>query len=448
MPPGNCLHTSSCNFVDVSESISWLLQNSLYTCSLVRKKPSSVKAPPAGILGDEMGLGKTVEVLGCMLHHPRKNVPKPEKLPVIVDDIKDGDKKKKKKEKIPRRKKGKILKEEENVDKLKKSSVDEHDSDTGSTIIYSNHTVTEVFDELDLKFKVSDIQRNQTKESKDQEKSDDLVLSTSTEECSQESLTSQSIYNVGSSNVKRSGDFLSPIPSKQSGNSIKLYDSGLGESSFEESSNQSNGREQCEDIGLSQSNIRSSDHTLVKMKPQVSEFSETGNEKSRKTADVETLSQSVSVSDQLQNETNDTVDDGLEENEPDSFDEIKCMSNKDNMNSSCQGGKKSAGSNVMKRKLSDSGANATQVDVRPQRNIFTEMPASQRECFECNCGATEAAATKKDAKKHPVQCVKCSLWQHAECVNYDLKDVYRGEFMCPHCHVSSVSTFTGSKLNL
>ena len=41
-------------------------------------------SPPGGILADEMGLGKTVEVLACMLNHPRADVPKIEKRPVIV----------------------------------------------------------------------------------------------------------------------------------------------------------------------------------------------------------------------------------------------------------------------------------------------------------------------------------------------------------------------------
>ena len=41
-------------------------------------------SPAGGILADEMGLGKTVEVLACMLNHPRADVPKIEKRPVIV----------------------------------------------------------------------------------------------------------------------------------------------------------------------------------------------------------------------------------------------------------------------------------------------------------------------------------------------------------------------------
>ena len=38
-----------------------------------------------------------------------------------------------------------------------------------------------------------------------------------------------------------------------------------------------------------------------------------------------------------------------------------------------------------------------------------------------------------------VQCLGCGLWQHHDCVGYDLTDPYRGEYMCPHCHVAAVS---------
>lgn len=50
---------------------------------LVKDRPIGRQAPPGGILGDEMGLGKTVEVLGCMLHHPRGYLPLPEPLAVV-----------------------------------------------------------------------------------------------------------------------------------------------------------------------------------------------------------------------------------------------------------------------------------------------------------------------------------------------------------------------------
>ena len=77
---------------------------------------------------------------------------------------------------------------------------------------------------------------------------------------------------------------------------------------------------------------------------------------------------------------------------------------------------------------------------RREKNIFTEKPKSHSGEFECICGSDEFKGFRgRKKRKHKVQCVVCGLLQHAECVNYDLKDPYRGEFKCPHCHVESVS---------
>lgn len=76
---------------------------------------------------------------------------------------------------------------------------------------------------------------------------------------------------------------------------------------------------------------------------------------------------------------------------------------------------------------------------RTYKNIFTERPEVHKEEFECLCGATSPGTHRGRKKKHAVQCTVCRLWQHAECVNYNLQDPLRGEFKCPHCHVASVS---------
>ena len=50
------------------------------------EQPCSVTSPPGGLLADEMGLGKTVEVLSCMLAHPRTDVPPVEILAVVEEE--------------------------------------------------------------------------------------------------------------------------------------------------------------------------------------------------------------------------------------------------------------------------------------------------------------------------------------------------------------------------
>ncbi|CAH1800276.1 unnamed protein product [Owenia fusiformis] len=51
--------------------------------------------------------------------------------------------------------------------------------------------------------------------------------------------------------------------------------------------------------------------------------------------------------------------------------------------------------------------------------------------FECICGVQGEG---KDETLR-VQCVECGLWQHPECLNYDLKDPLRQPYKCPHCHI-------------
>lgn len=81
------------------------------------------------------------------------------------------------------------------------------------------------------------------------------------------------------------------------------------------------------------------------------------------------------------------------------------------------------------------------VEVPVFKNIFTEQPEVHQSAFECLCGKSKLVTKvgRKKRRLHPVQCTVCRLWQHAECVNYDVKDPYRGEFKCPHCHAAAVS---------
>ncbi|CAL1537483.1 unnamed protein product, partial [Lymnaea stagnalis] len=62
-----------------------------YGGCLVKERPKALPNLPGGILADEMGLGKTVEVLCCMLLHPRSDISLPEELPVLDDSLSDSD---------------------------------------------------------------------------------------------------------------------------------------------------------------------------------------------------------------------------------------------------------------------------------------------------------------------------------------------------------------------
>ncbi|KFO69712.1 E3 ubiquitin-protein ligase SHPRH [Cuculus canorus] len=61
--------------------------------------------------------------------------------------------------------------------------------------------------------------------------------------------------------------------------------------------------------------------------------------------------------------------------------------------------------------------------------------------FECICGELGLADYKAR-----VQCLKCCLWQHAECVNYKEENLKIKPFYCPHCLVAMKPVSTGATL--
>ncbi|NXL56287.1 SHPRH ligase, partial [Chordeiles acutipennis] len=61
--------------------------------------------------------------------------------------------------------------------------------------------------------------------------------------------------------------------------------------------------------------------------------------------------------------------------------------------------------------------------------------------FECICGELGLADYKAR-----VQCLKCHLWQHAECVNYKEENLKIKPFYCPHCLVAMKPVPTGATL--
>ncbi|NXY45406.1 SHPRH ligase, partial [Ceuthmochares aereus] len=61
--------------------------------------------------------------------------------------------------------------------------------------------------------------------------------------------------------------------------------------------------------------------------------------------------------------------------------------------------------------------------------------------FECICG--ELGLSDYKAR---VQCLKCYLWQHAECVNYKEENLKIKPFYCPHCLVAMKPVSTGATL--
>ncbi|XP_045698959.1 E3 ubiquitin-protein ligase SHPRH [Phyllostomus hastatus] len=76
----------------------------------------------------------------------------------------------------------------------------------------------------------------------------------------------------------------------------------------------------------------------------------------------------------------------------------------------------------------------------PHSNVMSVYNSSDYR-FECICGELDHV----DCKPR-VQCLNCHLWQHAECVNYEEKNLKIKPFYCPHCLVAMEPVSTRATL--
>ncbi|XP_032001942.1 E3 ubiquitin-protein ligase SHPRH isoform X2 [Hylobates moloch] len=83
--------------------------------------------------------------------------------------------------------------------------------------------------------------------------------------------------------------------------------------------------------------------------------------------------------------------------------------------------------------------NPADSDVPPSNTMSPFNTSDYR--FECICGELDQMD-----RKPRVQCLKCHLWQHAKCVNYDEKNLKIKPFYCPHCLVAMEPVSTRATL--
>ncbi|KAB7507863.1 E3 ubiquitin-protein ligase SHPRH, partial [Armadillidium nasatum] len=73
---------------------------------------------------------------------------------------------------------------------------------------------------------------------------------------------------------------------------------------------------------------------------------------------------------------------------------------------------------------------------------FFETKIKQKSYFECVCGKKND--TNDSISK--VQCTKCSLWQHAACVQFKLRGNNESKYICPHCWTTQPPVPSGATL--
>ncbi|KAK7079811.1 hypothetical protein SK128_008529, partial [Halocaridina rubra] len=386
---GNDDDTLHCLYEEVLSKDGVTFYYNKYGGFVVKEKPLAVFSSPGGILADEMGLGKTVEVLSCMLMHPRKDVPRPSyQEPKKIESQR------------PRRIKTKMKYLGDDIYTL--------DCDIGEE---SNNSFLE------------DSQNNGTIDA--DTSLNELVLETKAV-CVDDTLkTSDRKRNV-------SGHVKVHIPSN------------WGE------------------------------HTNKSKRPKrqaarsISDYTEFGDteEMEKEVGDDYELPAKKAMKMRAKTTTKPIYDVEKEINESPEWFSIESAIVNECWNGSMKEYKK-LGSHKEFRKFlkkrkrdpyymmsikqrlnmqyqSDIAAySAASAVSRKGIQGFFETKVAQKSYFECICGASE---TETDDTKFRVQCARCSLWQHADCVQYDVTNPFRGEYICPHCWTQETPVISGATL--
>ncbi|XP_056016724.1 E3 ubiquitin-protein ligase SHPRH-like isoform X5 [Ostrea edulis] len=408
--------------------------------SLLRERPLAVTAPPGGLLADEMGLGKTVEVLSCIILHPRQNLDPPQRILTLseyqeLDGLEcvslefnlEG----------VRMVKTDTLNTDESLQSCEQSSASPSEDKDSSQMTIPDISHSESVDNL-----LNDSGRNSLVVSGMNEvsidcdrkhlndcidlisKGTDLCDSSENKNCDKD--CSVEIEKIESELV--SGADLCAEENGESGTG-HLADSNSVKSSDDA---QENGCEYKDDESL----------------PPETEL--------KNVEETTTLNHSYMYVGKSQSPNhNDEQDPPQTEQVPPQNEQT--LSTKRSKKSKRSKSKRWREAKDKPIKVKTAGRKKSVnkfVEVIPEdryqhKNIFDHTESvAPKNFFECICGMGDDSRETIHKKQtlHRVQCVKCGLRQHAECVSYDLQDPYRGQFKCPHCHVLSEPIKSGATL--
>ncbi|XP_064122069.1 E3 ubiquitin-protein ligase SHPRH-like [Macrobrachium nipponense] len=364
---------------------------------VVKDKPLAVMPSPGGILADEMGLGKTVEVLSCMLMHPRKDVPKLAY-------------------KEPEQTEAKNLQERK---RLKSTRLSDHKDDI-FTLEYKS-------DEDELSTSACDEFHSENSNN----------INGSDNECSEVDAKSSACPPSQSLGRRK----------RNSSGHIKVY---IPPKNVESESNDDLNKSSRPKRRAAKSVIGYGDFDYFQEEEE-EEPEETYKPTKRK-AKVTPSKAKFNVDEEIANDIgwstiesvivqecwNGRYKDYKKEGSYKEFCKFLRMRKKDPYYMMS-----------LKERLDIQYSNAiAEYSAAPavsRKGItgFFETKVEQKSFFECICGSSEAEINDD---KFRIQCTKCSLWQHANCVQFDMSNPYRGDYICPHCWTQETPVVSGATL--
>lgn len=388
-----------CLFVEITSKDGIILYFNKYGGFLVKDKPLAVLSTPGGILADEMGLGKTVEVLSCMLCHPRTNVQKPP----YQDPINVQSQKTKCRRKSSKRLTGHDIFTLSGV-------LEEEEEGTGNSVM-------------------------------DDSFNDSISMDSGLGEMSEHS---QNCKNTGSlakdEATANGGKEDAEIPRSR----IKVH---IPKKDTEEKQENLNKRgrpkRKAAEISSGYASFDDEDGEEDNYEPPQKKqaVQKSPVRKSGYNVEQEILESTYwsSIESAIVKECWDgKIKEYKKEGSYKEFRKFLKMRKKDPYYLMS-----------MKQRLelqyNNSIAKYSAREVVSQRTIqgFFDTKVAQKSYFECLCGSAEIEIRDD---KFRVQCSVCSLWQHADCVQYDVKDPYRGPYICPHCWTQEKPVVSGATL--